>query len=126
MATTMLGYLLRQLASESGDSERSDAELLRAITNSQDQGALRTILHRYGRLVWAVCLRLLRNEQNAEDAFQATFIVMVQKAASINVHKENQKEIQNKNQKKITGELAVWRGGSHRAGGSPQGDRPHA
>ncbi len=92
MTTTMLGYLLRQLDAESGSSERSDAELLRAIAVSRDQIALTTILHRYGQLVWAVCLRLLRNEQSAEDAFQATFIVMVQKAASIRCQNECQKK----------------------------------
>src|SRR5687768_12657676 len=63
--------------------EATDAALLRQFAASGDDLAFAVLMDRYGKLVLALCRRLLRHEQDAEDAFQATFLVLAQKAGSI-------------------------------------------
>lgn len=62
---------------------RSDAQLLDCFVRRHDVGALEALVRRHAALVWRVCLRVLRQPQDAEDAFQATFVVLVRKAGSI-------------------------------------------
>jgi RNA polymerase sigma-70 factor (ECF subfamily) len=64
-------------------ADLSDAQLLEAFVAQRDRVALEALVHRHARLVWTVCLRILPNHQDAEDAFQATFLVLVKKAGSI-------------------------------------------
>jgi RNA polymerase sigma factor (sigma-70 family) len=67
--------------------ERSDAQLLEDHIVRRDAAALEAIVRRHGPMVWGVCRRLLASHHDAEDAFQATFLVMVRKAASVR-HRE--------------------------------------
>src|SRR5271156_6481836 len=61
----------------------SDAALLDRYVRTDDQAAFEVLVWRHGPLVWKVCKRIVRHEQDAQDAFQATFLVLAQKAASI-------------------------------------------
>ena len=62
---------------------RTDADLLDAFTAAGDEAAFAELLRRYGGLVWAVCRRLTRDRHAAEDAFQATFLVLVRRAGAV-------------------------------------------
>ena len=61
----------------------SDAELLERYARTRDEAAFELLLWRHGPMVHGVCRRLLRRTEDAEDAFQATFLTLVRKAASI-------------------------------------------
>ncbi len=61
----------------------SDAQLLHAYTATGDQEAFAALVKRHGPMVLGICSRLLRNASDAEDAFQATFLVLVRKARRI-------------------------------------------
>jgi RNA polymerase sigma factor (sigma-70 family) len=60
----------------------TDAELLADYISRRDEAAFAVLVRRHGPMVWGVCRRLL-SHHDAEDAFQATFLVFVRKAASI-------------------------------------------
>ena len=64
-------------------SGRTDARLLECFRDHHDEIAFEALVRRHGPMVLGVCLRVLRNPQDAEDAFQTTFLVLVRKAASI-------------------------------------------
>jgi RNA polymerase sigma factor (sigma-70 family) len=62
---------------------RADQDLLDAFVSRHEEAAFEVLLKRHGPMVLAVCRRVLGNADDAEDAFQAVFLVLVRKAASI-------------------------------------------
>src|SRR5437879_5815103 len=86
MATGQASTILRHLQGLVAAPDTrglSDPDLLERFAARQDPDALTALVQRYGRLVWRVCRHVLRHEQDAEDAFQATFLVLARKAHSI-------------------------------------------
>jgi RNA polymerase sigma factor (sigma-70 family) len=61
----------------------TDGQLLERYVSHREEGAFEALVRRHGPMVLGVCRRLLPNPHDAEDAFQATFLVLVRKAASI-------------------------------------------
>ena len=61
----------------------TDGQLLARFAATREQTAFEELLRRHGRMVQRVCQRVLRHAQDAEDAFQATFIVLMHKARAI-------------------------------------------
>jgi len=79
-----LGRLIRHFRTlgDAASTDPSDAQLLERFAARRDEGAFTALLERHGPMVFGVCRRVLRHEQDAEDAFQATFLVLARKAGS--------------------------------------------
>jgi RNA polymerase sigma factor (sigma-70 family) len=63
--------------------DQSDRHLLEQFTRRRDETAFAALVQRHGSLVLGVCRRVLQDLHDAEDAYQATFLVLVRKAGSI-------------------------------------------
>src|SRR5713226_5404932 len=74
---------VRRLAGISPDEPSSDGQLLARFQADREESAFAALMRRHGQLVWNVCRRVLNHEQDAEDAFQATFLVLARNVGSI-------------------------------------------
>src|SRR5438552_461313 len=74
---------LRKVAAVHTDRELSDSELLNRFLAARDESAFTVLIERHGPMVLGVCKRCLPNFHDAEDACQATFLVLARKAASV-------------------------------------------
>jgi len=79
---------IRGLIPKPHDVPAADGTLLRQFVEQHDEAAFAEIMDWHGGLVWGVCYRVLGHAADAEDAFQATFMVLARKAAAI-VKKES-------------------------------------
>ncbi|MDY3563112.1 sigma-70 family RNA polymerase sigma factor [Gemmata sp. JC673] len=78
----MPGSVLNAVARLTAPDPRTDAGLVRAFLTGSDEGAFAELVRRHGPTVLGVCRRALGATPDAEDAFQATFLVLVRRARS--------------------------------------------
>jgi len=85
MAISLIGKVFQDLrcSLQTQADPLNDAQLLNRFIEHSDEPSFATIVRRHGSMVMGVCRRLIQNPHDAEDAFQATFLVLARKAASI-------------------------------------------
>jgi RNA polymerase sigma factor (sigma-70 family) len=74
---------LRRILARPDAGGSSDTQLLQRFVQGRDESAFELLVWRHGPMVLGVCRRLLRDEHDAEDAFQATLLILARKAGSI-------------------------------------------
>jgi RNA polymerase sigma factor (sigma-70 family) len=86
MATSQMKEVIQHLRSAAlrrDGAGLTDSQLLEDFVSRRDEATLETLVLRHAPMVWGVCRRVLGNDHDTEDAFQATFLVFVRKASSI-------------------------------------------
>src|SRR5262249_49725910 len=71
---------IRRMATLQQLRQMPDHELLAQFISQRDEAAFRVLMDRYGPMVLRVCKRILGNDHDAEDAYQATFVVLTSEA----------------------------------------------
>jgi RNA polymerase sigma factor (sigma-70 family) len=85
MPTNSMSQVVQHLRGllQPDEAELTDGQLLECFVSRREPAALEALVRRHGPMVWGVCRRALHNHHDAEDAFQAAFLVLVRKATSI-------------------------------------------
>ncbi len=83
MSATALNGFVERLRRGLPTTTRTDGELVREYAATGSESAFAELTRRFAPLVWGVCRRTVPDREHAEDAFQATFIVLTRKAGSI-------------------------------------------
>jgi RNA polymerase sigma factor (sigma-70 family) len=85
MANKQLGVVVQTLRRvlARDPNQRTDAELVEHFVANGDQAAFEALVRRHGPMVLGVCRRIVQHTQDAEDAFQATFLILARKAATL-------------------------------------------
>jgi RNA polymerase sigma factor (sigma-70 family) len=86
MATANLSDFVRRLArgmAAGALGDHSDGQLVDRALAGRDEAAFQAIVDRHGPMVYRVCRRLLRHPQDAEDAFQSTFLVLARRLRTL-------------------------------------------
>jgi RNA polymerase sigma factor (sigma-70 family) len=79
---TVIRHLRRTVLRQDG-AGRTDGQLLASFIDQKDEAAFEALVRRHGPMVFGVCRRVVGNHHDAEDAFQATFLVLARKASSV-------------------------------------------
>jgi RNA polymerase sigma factor (sigma-70 family) len=86
MDDSPVGRVVRQIRRMAGAPEAAsseDRQLLEQFLSRRDEGAFAVLVRRHGPMVLGVCRRLLRDPHDADDAFQAVFLVLIRKGRSL-------------------------------------------
>src|SRR5438309_1408987 len=74
---------IRHIADADEIRRLPDGELLRRYATRGDEAAFEMLVHRHSAMVWRLCRQMVGEAHAAEDAFQATFFILVRKAGTI-------------------------------------------
>src|SRR5215208_4617424 len=86
MATANVSAFLRRLTRgmvAETLADHSDRQLVERLLARPDEAVFEAIVRRHGPMVYRVCWRVLQQEQDTEDAFQATFLLLAQKSHTV-------------------------------------------
>jgi RNA polymerase sigma factor (sigma-70 family) len=83
MAANAVLDFLRRIRTADQVRKTPDAELLARFVSSHDEASFAALVQRHGPMVWRLCIRLLGKSADAEDAFQAVFLVLARRAPSL-------------------------------------------